>query len=93
MHPILVNRARTLLYVASWIPIGVLLMYLLAHDKTLSYGEAALIVFPMCLVYAFLCQASWYLCRAVPLQESEIVRLCATHATAAAVSDVAWVGI
>src|SRR5207253_920030 len=93
VHPILANRVRTVLYVAAWIPIAALLSQLVAHDKTLSFSEAALIVFPMCLVYAFLCQASWYLCRAVPLQESEIVRLCVTHATAAAVSAAVWVGI
>lgn len=93
MHPILASRVRTLLYVASWIPIGVVLTQLLAHDKTLSYGEAAVIVVPMCLVYAFLCQASWYLCRAVPLQDTAIVRLCVTHATAAAVSAGVWIGI
>ena len=82
-----------MLYVAAWIPIAALLSQLLAHDRTLSFSEAALIVFPMCLLYAFLCQASWYLCRAVPLHESEIARLCVTHATAAAVSAAAWVGI
>jgi two-component system sensor histidine kinase AlgZ len=82
-----------LLYVGSWIPIGIVLTQLIAHDKTLSYGEAALIAIPMCLVYAFLCQASWYLCRAVPLQHTETVRLCVTHATAAAVSAGVWIGI
>jgi LytS/YehU family sensor histidine kinase len=54
--------------------------------------EAAAVLFPMCLIYAFICQASWYLCSAVPLRETQILRLCATHAAAALLSAVAWTG-
>ena len=93
MHPILANRARSLLYLASWIPIAALFTAVLARGGAMPLGEAAGILVPMCLLYAFICQASWYLCVAVPLRENETVRLCATHATAAIVSAGAWVGI
>ena len=93
MHPILANRARSLLYLASWIPIAALFTAVLARGGAMPLGEAAGILVPMCLLYAFICQASWYLCVAVPLRENEIVRLCVTHATAAIVSAGAWVGI
>ncbi len=93
MHPILASRTRSVLYGASWIPIAVLLIGVVTRGGTMSVLEAALVLAPMCFLYAFICQASWYLCVAVPFRESEIVRLCATHGTAAAVSSGAWIGI
>jgi hypothetical protein len=92
VHPILANRTRTALYTAAWLPIAALLTEVLALGGSISWKNAALIVFPMCLVYAFICQASWYLCNAVPLRENEIGRLAASHGTAAVVSALAWVG-
>jgi two-component system, LytTR family, sensor histidine kinase AlgZ len=91
MHPILANRTRSLLYVAGWLPIAALLTQLLTRGGAMPYPwQAAVIVFPMCLLYAFICQASWYLCNAVPLRENAL-RLVTTHLTAAAVSAGAWV--
>jgi len=93
VHPILTNRSRTLLYLASWIPVALLLMGIVARGGAMPWSEAALILIPMCLVYAFICQASWYLRSAAPLRESDIVRLLTTHASAAAVSAGVWIGI
>lgn len=92
MHPILANRTRTLLYLAAWLPIAALLAQALVSGRSIGWSEAAAIVFPMCLLYAFICQASWYLCNAVPLREGEVVRLVGSHGTAAVVSAGAWVG-
>ena len=93
MHPILTNRSRTILYVASWIPIAALLIGVVTRGGAISYGEAALILIPMCFLYAFVCQASWYLCVAIPLRQSDLARLLATQGMAAAVSSAIWVGI
>jgi len=89
------------LYVVAWLPIAALLTQVLTRGGTIRWGEAAAIVFPMCLLYSFICQASWYLCKAVPLRiappgerfETETVRLIGSHATAAVVSAGAWVAI
>ena len=93
MHPILANRTRALLYLAAWLPIAALLTQVLSRGGTIIWSEAALIVFPMCLLYAFVCQASWYLCNAVPLRQSEAVRLAGSHITAALISAAAWVAV
>ncbi len=90
MHPILTNRLRTLIYVASWVPIAGLLAAILARSGSMPAIEAALIVFPLCFLYAFICQASWYLCRALPLHETEILRLIGTHGVAAVLSCLVW---
>jgi LytS/YehU family sensor histidine kinase len=47
----------------------------------------------MCFVYAFVCQASWYLCAAIPLRQTGLARLIGTQAAAAAVSSAIWVGV
>jgi sensor histidine kinase YesM len=93
VHPILTNRARTLLYLASWIPIAGLLGAILVRGGAMPWSNAAVVLAPMCLLYAFICQASWYLCSAIPLRESEVSRLLVTHGSAAAVSAGAWVGV
>src|SRR4029077_8596745 len=92
MHPILTNRARMLLYLASWIPIAALLTAIVTRDGGMPLMEAVAILFPMCLLYAFICQASWYVCQALPLRDSGMPRLFGTHGTASLVASAAWVG-
>jgi len=90
-----------LLYVAAWLPIAALLTQVLTRGGTIRWSEAAAIVLPMCLLYSFICQASWYLCRAVPLRvappgerfESQTVRFIGSHATAAVVSAAVWIAV
>src|SRR5215467_5221304 len=92
MHPILTNRARLSLYLTSWIPIAAFLTAIVTRDGGMPLMEAVVILLPMCLLYAFICQASWYVCQALPLRESEMTRLLGTHATASLVASAAWVG-
>lgn len=91
MNPILINRTRTLVYLVLWLSIAVLLTVILTPSGTgLSPIEAFAITLPMCLLYAFICQAAWYLCKAIPLSESALPRLVATHAAAAFTSAALW---
>ena len=92
MHPILTNRARLLLYLASWIPIAAFLTAIVTRDGAMPLMEAVVILLPMCLLYAFICQASWYVCQPLPLRETGMPRLFGTHATASLVASAAWVG-
>src|SRR5262245_15382198 len=92
MHPILTNRARMLLYLVSWIPIAAFLTAIVTRDEDMPLMEAAVILLPMCLLYAFICQASWYICQPLPLRETGMPRLFGTHAAASLVASAAWVG-
>jgi hypothetical protein len=92
MHPILTNRARLLLYLVSWIPIAALLTAIVTRDGGMPLTGAVVILLPMCLLYAFICLGSWYVCQSLPLRESGIARLLGTHATASLVASGAWVG-
>jgi len=93
VHPIAASRNRSILYVAAWIPVTALLMGIVTRGGTISLAQAAVILVPMCFVYAFICQGSWYLCVAVPLRQTSAGRLCATHATAAVVCSTIWIGL
>jgi sensor histidine kinase YesM len=77
-----------------WLAIAVLLTVILTPaNSALSQSEAAAITVPMCLLYAFICQASWYLCKAVPLSEGALTQLLTTHIAAAFTSALIWFAI
>ena len=83
MHPILARKSTLILYLAAWMPIVLLIAALLVFSGGLSWVEAAALAIPMALVYAFLCLSSWYLCRSMPVQETNFFRLISGHALAA----------
>src|SRR5579859_2306960 len=88
MHPLF--RARKLgLYLLAWIPLAGMLVYMLTSGG-LRLGEATALTVPLCLVYAFVCLAAWYSCRATPLEKSGFAKLLLIHLTAAAVLGTYW---
>jgi hypothetical protein len=90
MHPIL-GRPRNLgLYLLAWIPVAGMLAHSLTGTRGLSWPEAIALTVPLCLVYAFVCLAAWYPCRATPLEKSSFTRLVLTHLTAAVVVSALW---
>lgn len=91
MHPILGRLRQLGLYMLAWVPLAGILMYLLGRSSVLSWVEAALITVPLCLVYAFLCLAAWYPCRATPIEQSSVARLVLTHFTAAVLVSTFWI--
>ncbi len=91
MHPILGRLRQLGLYLLAWIPLAGILVYLLGRSGNVSWVEAALITGPLCLVYAFLCLAAWYPCRATPLEQSSFSRLLLTHFTAAVLVSTFWI--
>jgi two-component system, LytTR family, sensor histidine kinase AlgZ len=89
MHPLLTRPRQLGLYLLAWVPLAGILVYLLANGG-LRVGEAAAITVPLCLVYAFVCLAAWYPCRATPLEKSGFLKLLLTHLTTAAVLGTYW---
>ena len=90
MHPILFPRRQLRLYLAAWIPLAGILTYLLARAGE-SWLTAVALTLPLCTVYAFLCLAAWYPCRATPLESSGFLKLLLTHFTAAVLLSAIWV--
>ncbi len=90
MHPILARRGRLGLYLAAWIPGSGLLAILVATSGQVSWLEASALTLPLSLIYAFICLASWYPCRAMPAGRARLVPLIGTHALAALLSSSVW---
>ena len=91
MHPILGHMRQLGLYLLAWIPLAVLLLYLLASPGGISLPQAIGMVLPLCLIYAFMCLSAWYSCRGAPLGTSTFSRLALTHLLAALVISGIWV--
>ena len=93
MHPILMSRTRIVVYLAAWVFIAVLLKAVVLRGSEMRWAETTAIATPMCLLYAFVCLTSWYLCQSLPLRDSSIGRLIGTHVAAAGIASAFWVGL
>src|SRR5579863_9830759 len=90
MHPLFKQPRQLGLYLLMWVPVAAVLTYLLAGSGGLTSREAVALAVPLCLVYAFVCLAAWYPCKATPLEHSGFSKLLLTHLTAAAVLGEFW---
>ncbi|MGA2135164.1 MAG: histidine kinase [Bryobacteraceae bacterium] len=83
MHPLLVSGAALAIYMAGWVPLAALLIYVLEASGSLGWEASAAIVLPACLVYAFVCLSPWYVVRMTPLRAGSVVRILTTNFGAA----------
>ena len=90
MHPILSNRAHLGLYLLSWIPIGLVLMYWSVAAGWLNWWESLAVIVPPLVIYAFLCLSPWYLCQILPLNRTPGYRLIGNHFAAASTVAALW---
>jgi two-component system, LytTR family, sensor histidine kinase AlgZ len=100
MHPLLTRGTvagmperptrRLGLYLLSWTPITVILIYLIAKPAGLGWLYAALLVVPLCLIYGFVCLSAWYSCKAAPIQTTLPRRLFVTHTVGAIIVSLLW---
>ena len=75
MHPILASYTRLSLYLAAWLPIAGMLVYLLGMSGHMSFVEASAVIVPLAGFDAFVCLSPWYLCRALPPRASGMLKL------------------
>jgi len=81
MHPILVSGRRLALYLMAWAPLAALLVYVAWAAAGMPWRDAAMVLAPACVIFAFDCLSPYYICRARPL----------TAATAPSMI-VTWIG-
>jgi two-component system sensor histidine kinase AlgZ len=91
MHPVFTSHRRLALYLLAWIPDACLLAYLFTVAGGVSGRDGAVLAFPLILIYAFICLASWYPSRATPLETSGFMRIALTHLIGAIVATEFWV--
>ena len=92
MHPLLASRGRTLLYLAGWVPILVLLDYLMWASGGASWAQNTAVLGPACFLFAFACLSPWPMCRVRPLRLADAAMLVATWAAAAAAASATFTG-
>jgi sensor histidine kinase YesM len=92
MHPILARPERLTAYLAGWLIIGALVSASL-RGQGLALGEALVLVLPLFLVYAFVCLSAWYVCRAVPLRTTGLLRMLSAWTISAAVAGGVWLAL
>lgn len=90
MHPILRDARRLGLYILGWIPLAAGLVFLTAPSP-LSWGDSALVVIPICFLYAFVCLCGLYLCRAFPLSGERLAPNLGQHILHALIGGAIWV--
>jgi two-component system sensor histidine kinase AlgZ len=90
MHPLL-TRNRFGLYLLAWIPLAAILIFLTTSGGTLSWLESAVVIIPLCAVYAFVCLSAWYTCKSAPIRPETTLRLFLIHTLAAALVASLWV--
>src|SRR5258708_35719883 len=90
MHPVLATRYRIALYVLLWLPIGALVGSLLAGAARLAWFEAAALVVPLSIFYAFICLSPWYLSRVLPLGTANLPNILFSHIAAGAGARLVW---
>ena len=93
MHPILASRRYLALYLVAWLPVAVLLTAAMMITGWGGWVQSLLFVFPMVVVYAFLCLSAWYPCRAMPLGDQRAEMALLMHIAAAALSALLWVAM
>jgi two-component system, LytTR family, sensor histidine kinase AlgZ len=92
MHPLLTNN-RFGLYLLAWIPLAAILIFLTTTGGRVSWLESAVIVIPLCFVYAFVCLSAWYTAKSAPIERETALRLTLVHSLAAALVSSLWVGL
>ncbi|MGA8028639.1 MAG: histidine kinase [Bryobacteraceae bacterium] len=83
MHPIFNSRTSFLLYLAAWIPLGLMLGFMLSVSGRLHWTEAASITAPITVLLVFVCLSPWFSCRFLPLRSTSPGKLIASHFIAA----------
>ena len=92
MHPLL-TRNRLGYYLLSWIPLAVILIFVMAAGGNLSWLESTIIVIPLCGVYAFICLSAWYTAKSASIQRESAIRLIVVHSLAAFLISAFWTAL
>jgi hypothetical protein len=90
VHPVFADARRLAVYMTASVPVALAGMALLAQGRNaLSPASAALIAFPLSVAATLLLLPLWYLCRALPVDETSTSRLLLTHAGGALLTGMA----
>jgi hypothetical protein len=90
MHPILAQPWRLAVYIAIWLPLGVLLAALLALQGALAWSDALLGAVPLSVAYGFLCLSAWYVTGGSPVDRLFAARVAVSAIGSSLLSSALW---
>src|SRR6202161_2678519 len=93
MHPILTRGSYLIAYLAVWVPLACLLIFLVRVSGGMGTWESVALLAPMAVLFALASLSAWYSCRATPLDSAGITRLFVTHLAGALILSFAWAEI
>ena len=93
MHPILTRGSYLVAYLAVWVPLACLLIFLVRVSGGMGTWESVTLLGPMAILFALACLSTWYSCRATPLDSAGITRIFVTHLAGALILSFAWAEI
>src|SRR5262249_7314458 len=93
MHPILSRKSYLGAYIAVWVPLACLLIFLVRASGGLTTTESVVLLGPMAVLFALAALAAWYSCRATPLRSAGVTRLFVTHLSGALILSFVWAEI
>lgn len=92
MHPLLATRKRLLLYLLAWAPIVAILVQASVRGGARPL-DAAVVLTPTCLVFAFVCLSPWQICRTRPLTPASAPGLVVTFLVAGLTGGAMLIGV
>jgi two-component system sensor histidine kinase AlgZ len=93
MHPFFRNQRWFAAYLGMWAVLAALLTALLHLPGALNWRETVALAGPLCLFFAFVCLAPWYMCKQLPLGSAGITELLLYHFGAAVLATALWVAL
>lgn len=90
MHPLVGDPRRLALYLLAWLLLAALLALLVVEPERVSWQAAIALTGPPAMLYGFVCLASWYPARALPLRGARIAPVVAAHVLAAGLLSSIW---
>ncbi len=94
MHPFLRNRLQLLIYLALWLPVAAYFSRaLMVASPAWPLREAAGVSFLLCLALAFVFLSLFFVCRALPLNETPLTMLLPSQAATILAASALWVGM
>ena len=90
MHPILVHPGRLAVYIAIWVPLGILLAALLALQGVFGWTQAGAVAVPLSISYGFLCLSAWYVTGGSPVERVGASRVAIAAVGSSLLSAAVW---